>query len=270
MLNHSIHIKTDSFDGPLGLLLLLIQREEMNIRDLDINKITGQYLNYIQKMHELNFNIVGDYLYMAATLVLLKSGSFVNEEEARILSGSEEENTLLIPSQEELIKRLQELQKHQRLGEQLWDLPRRGVDTYTRPRFSRNELAQHKAPDLDIQDLLNILINFLSRSKRRYQVLKSDQLSIKDRILFLKNLLKLGDKTSFFDILDKDESEGQGAGRLKILLTFISLLELVRLRKLAIHQNENLGNIFVEVKESLSEFNIDLANGFEPNHQEAN
>ena len=268
MLNDSIHIKTDSFDGPLGLLLLLIQREQMDIKDLNINKITSQYLDYVQRMHELNFNVVGDYLYMAAVLVLLKSSSFVSKEEARSLAGREGDYSLSIPSQGDLVKRLQELQKYQRLGELLWDLPRRGVDVHTRHKLNKNEVILLEAPNLDIQSLLNPWISFLSKKKRRYQVMRNDQLSIKDRIIFLKKLLKLGEKTSFFDIISKEAEEGQKLKRSKDLLTFISLLELARLKKLAIHQNEELGDIFVEVRESLSDFNIDMADGFESNYHE--
>ena len=72
MLDTTIQVKTDHFDGPLALLLLLIEKEEMNIRELDLTKITKQYLDYLSQMRDLNFDVAGDYLFLAATLLLLK------------------------------------------------------------------------------------------------------------------------------------------------------------------------------------------------------
>lgn len=77
MLDTTIKVKTDCFDGPLALLLMLIQKEQMSVKELDLTKITKQYLDYLANMKELNFDIAGDYLYLAATLVLLKSKNCV-------------------------------------------------------------------------------------------------------------------------------------------------------------------------------------------------
>ena len=73
MLDTTMKVKTEYFDGPLGLLLSLVQREEMDVRKLDLTKVTKQYLSYLTRMHELNFDKAGDYLFLAATLLLLKS-----------------------------------------------------------------------------------------------------------------------------------------------------------------------------------------------------
>ena len=89
MLDTNIQIQTEKFDGPLGLLLHLIQQDEMDVRELDLNKMTQQYLNYLVQMKELNFDVAGDYLYMAATLLFLKSKKAVSEEEAEGEKGQE-------------------------------------------------------------------------------------------------------------------------------------------------------------------------------------
>ena len=120
MLDTSIQVKTDHFDGPLGLLLLLVQKEEMDIRDFDLTSITKQYLGYLAQMRELNFDVAGDYLYLAATLLLLKSKSAISEEENQnLISQMEGSGELNITSQSELIRRLEELQHFQRMGEKL-------------------------------------------------------------------------------------------------------------------------------------------------------
>ena len=128
MLDTTIQVKTDHFDGPLGLLLLLVQKEEMNIRDLELTTITKQYLTYLSQMRDLNFDVAGDYLYLAATLLLLKSKTCITEEELNNLqAGNQISDELNITSQAELIKRLEELQHFQRMGEKLWPFPRKGT-----------------------------------------------------------------------------------------------------------------------------------------------
>ena len=102
MLETNIHIQTQNFDGPLGLLLHLIQRDEMDIKDLDLNKMTQQYLNYLVDMKELNFDIAGDYLYMASTLLFLKSKKHTSQAEGSELdclspSNSPESNSFQKP-----------------------------------------------------------------------------------------------------------------------------------------------------------------------------
>ena len=78
-----IRVQLDHFDGPLALLLHLIQREEYSIEELDLNTITKQYLIYLNKMNELDFDVAGEYLYMASTLLFLKSKYCVDEEDAK-------------------------------------------------------------------------------------------------------------------------------------------------------------------------------------------
>ena len=266
MLGHHIHIKTDSFDGPLGLLLLLIQKEEMNIRDLNINKMTHQYLKYVEQMQDLNFDTAGDYLYMAAVLLFLKSKSFVNEEDISKLINDKVDSNLHIDSQAELIKRLQELKRYQELGEKLWSLPKLGHEIYLRPKISRKAILNTITHPMDVQELIRVTIELLRKDKRKYQVVKGEKVSIKEKLAFLKTLLKKGEQESFFGILEKDTKLKQDhhdrSGHM--VITFISLLELARLNKISIFQNKKCGNIFIHVLESLKDFDVDVATGFEP------
>ena len=258
-----MHIKTDSFDGPLGLLLLLVKNEEMSIRDLDINRITRQYLEYVEKMHELNFDVAGDFLYMTAVLLFLKSKSFVSEEDVRKLIGIEGESDLHIASEEELIRRLQELKRYQELGQELWNLSKLGHEIYIKPKTNRKDILAEIIPPMDIQELTNTWIEFLRKKKKKYQVVEKDKISIKERLTFLKALLKVGEQTSFFDLLQKEDSADKEK-KIRTIMTFISLLELARLKKIKISQEKRGSNIFIDVRESLADFNINLANGFEP------
>lgn len=268
MLNSNIFVKTESFDGPLGLLLLLIQKEEMDVRALDINKITHQYLEYLDRMQELNFDMAGDYLYMAATLVFLKSKSYVSEDDVRRMIGDDVENDLHITSQAELIKRLEELKKYQELGQQLWGLSKHGHEVFTKPKVNRKKIVDSILNPMDLQELTNQMIDLIRREKKKYKLVKRDRLSIKEKLQFLKFFLKIGIPTNFFEILEKDQ--GETNSRDNTVITFISLLELARLKKISIFQNQEFENIFIKVKESLESFNVELADGFEDENEENN
>ena len=138
MIETSIQVKLDQFDGPLGLLLHLIQREEMNIKDLDINVITQQYLDYLKKLQDVNFDMAGEYLYLAASLLYIKSKSVTEDEEEKIRLDSGEE--LEITTKTQLIQKLEELAKFQRLGARLMKLPRRNEEIFVKPKVDKKAI----------------------------------------------------------------------------------------------------------------------------------
>ncbi|EQC45944.1 ScpA/B protein [Bacteriovorax sp. BSW11_IV] len=265
MLDTSIQVKTDHFDGPLSLLLLLIQKEEMNVRDLDLTKITKQYLDYLDQMRELNFDLAGDYLYLAATLVLLKSKNCITEEENDSIKRElESSDGLNITTQAELIRRLEELQHFQKMGEKLWQMPRLNQDVFVKPKVNRKEIVNSILVPMDLEKLTLTMVDFLFRENRKYTIVKRDRLSIKEKLQFMKDNLQLGQKTDLDSLLDAD---GKGKNIDNIVITFISLLELARLKRITIFQNEDLGNIYVDVVKSLEDFNVDQADGFEEEGQ---
>ena len=130
MLDTEIKIKTENFDGPLALLLLLIQKEEMDIKSLDLTKITGQYLSFLSQLEELNFDVAGDYLYLAATLIFLKSKNCLLEKPSEEVQQMLGDSNLAILSETDLVKRLEELNRFQMLGRKLWGLPKKGHEVF--------------------------------------------------------------------------------------------------------------------------------------------
>ena len=141
MLNDHIQIKSDNFDGPCSLLLLLIQKEEMRIRDLDLTKITQQYLGYLAKLEELDFNVAGDYLYLASTLILLKSKDCLSEEDEKNIKELHGDSDLSITSQSELVRRLEELERIKLLSSRLMKIDQRGRDVFTKPKVNRKAIV---------------------------------------------------------------------------------------------------------------------------------
>jgi segregation and condensation protein A len=260
MTENEILVKVDRFDGPLALLLHLIQKEEMRIQDLDLNMVTNQYLEYLQKMQDLNFDVAGEYLFMAATLLYLKSQTIADEsQDQNMIKISAGEMGLEIQTRGELIKRLEELERFQRLGQRLWGLPKKGHEIFVHPKIDRKAIENSILTPIDLQQLTETMMDLIRREKKKYAVVKRDRLSIKEKLIRLKTLLKEGETTQFDKLLDENET-----GIIDKVITFISLLELARLKKLQIFQNDDKGSIYIEVKESLDSFDPETANGFDP------
>ena len=264
MLDTSIQVKTDHFDGPLGLLLLLIEKEEMNIRELDLTRITKQYLDYLAQMKELNFDVAGDYLFLASTLLLLKSKVCISEEEAKNLELELGAEGMHITSQSELIRRLEELQLYQKMSKRLWELDKKGHEVFVKPKVDRKAIVNSILTPMDLNSLTLTMVDFLFRQRRKYTVVKRDRLSIKEKLKFLKTNLKMGEQTTFDTLLELDgkAEEGKDASD-NIVITFISLLELARLKRINVFQNEDRSTIYVNVVRSLEDFDVEQANGFE-------
>lgn len=260
MTENEILVKIDRFDGPLALLLHLVQKEEMRIQELELNTITNQYLDYLQKMQDLNFDVAGEYLFMAATLLYLKSQTIADEsQDQNTIKISAGEMGLEIQTRGELIKRLEELERYQRLGQRLWALDKKGHEIFVKPKVDRKAIENSILTPIDLQQLTETMMDLIRREKKKYAVVKRDRLSIKEKLVRLKSLLKEGETTQFDKLLDENET-----GIIDKVITFISLLELARLKKLQVYQNEDKGSIYIEVKESLDSFDPESANGFDP------
>ena len=257
---NEILIKVEQFDGPLALLLHLIQKEEMRIQELELNTITNQYLEYLNKMQDLNFDVAGEYLFMAATLLFLKSQTIADEsQDQNLIKVSGADLGLEIQTRGELIKRLGELERFQRLGQKLWGLEKKGHEVFVKAKVDRKAIENSILTPLELSELTGTMMDLIRREKRKYTVIKRDRLSIKEKLIQLKTMLKIGEKTQFDLLLNLAETS-----TIDKVITFISLLELARLKKLEIFQNEALGTIYIEVNESLETFDVETADGFEP------
>jgi segregation and condensation protein A len=264
MLDTTIKVKTDHFDGPLGLLLLLVQKEEMDVRELNLIKITKQYLEYLAQMRELNFDIAGDYLYLASTLLLLKSKDCISEEETQRLKDSLEGSELNIASQSELISRLEELQHFQKISLNLWKLDKKGHEIFVKPKINRKAIVNSILTPISLEKLTEAMMDFLHKEKRKYTVIKRDRLSIKEKLAYLKENLEVGGETTLVDLINAHGEVGHD----NTVITFISLLELARLNKIEVFQNENKGTVYVNVVQSLNDFDVNKADGFEEETEE--
>jgi segregation and condensation protein A len=235
----SHRIKLETFEGPLDLLLHLIRKNEVNIYDIPIALITEQYLAYIELMQELNLDVAGEFLVEAATLIHLKSRMLLPRPESGTDGAGEEEDP-----REALVRRLIEYQKYKAAAELLHDRENLRSAQFTRPDASVAAAAGDEyEPELEVDlfGLLNAFRNVLQRAQGRARmVLPAEQISIEVRIQQLLGRLSEHEACGFEELF----SDGDGS-RPFLIVTFLALLEMIRLKLVRVFQGGAFGAIRV-------------------------
>jgi segregation and condensation protein A len=232
-------VKLESFEGPLDLLLHLIRKNEMSIYDIKLSVITEQYLGYIELMQELNLDVAGEFLVMASTLIHIKSRTLLpRPDPAQEEAGPEED------PREALVRRLLEHQKYKAAAELLHERETLRGAQFTRPDASVAEAAGDEyEPELEV-DLFSLLAAFrgvLERASRRPpMVIPPEQISIEDRIQQLLGRLSESDACGFDELFE----DGDGS-RGFMIVTFLALLEMIRLKLIRVFQVGSFGAIRV-------------------------
>jgi len=231
-------VKLEVFEGPLDLLLHLIRKHELDIYDIPIALITRQYLDYIGFMEELQLDVAGDFLVMAATLIHIKSRSLLPRP------APEQEDPEEDP-REALVRRLVEHQKFKAAAELLHDRETVRSAQWSRPDERIAALAGEgldKEPELDV-DLFSLMTAFkavVERAKQRpVTYLPMAQMSIEQRIDQLLRRLEGVDAVGFEDLFD------DVAQRADLIVTFLAVLEMIRLKVLRVFQSGAGGPIRV-------------------------
>ena len=262
LLDRTISVQLEQFDGPLSLLLYLIQKEEMTLENLDLTQITKQYLDFLKYMQELDFDMAGEYLYLAATLVWLKSELSI-EEKPQGTEGDDALNPMQIASQEELVKRLKALQIFQDISKKFWnDTQKLGDEIFTRAKLERKKLFGQVLKPVEQNDLIAVMIDLLKRQRRKFAIVKRDRLSIKEKLKELCLQLRQTQRYEMSQLI-KDK-----ANIIDVVITFISLLELARLKKLSLMQAEQKSEIYIDVIGNLENFDVESATGFDSESQD--
>ena len=231
-------VKLESFEGPLDLLLYLIRQNEVNIYDIPIKLITEQYLAYIGLMQELNLDVAGEFLVMAATLIHMKSRTLLPRPDPA------QDDTIEEDPREALVRRLLEHQKYKAAAELLHERETLRSAQYMRPDASVAEVAgDDYEPELEV-DLFSLLAAFkgvLERANRRpHMVLPPEQISIESRIQQLLGRLSETDACGFEELFE----DGDGS-RAFMIVTFLSVLEMIRLKLIRVFQAGSFGEIRV-------------------------
>ncbi len=230
-------VRIENFEGPLDLLLHLIKKSEINIYDIPIAMIAQQYLEYVEAMKELNLNVAGEFLVMAATLLQIKSKMLLPADEA-----AEDEEDGPDP-REELVRRLLEYKTYKEAARQL-----DGQEKMWREIFSRepgppvevesDDTLLENVSLFDLVDALNGIMQRNPAGKKLIEIIP-DNLTVRERMNVILETLEGKESVAFAALFE------ESCHRLVIIVTFLALLELIRLRVARVFQGETFGPILV-------------------------
>lgn len=233
-------VKINDFEGPLDLLLHLIKESNVDIYDISIEDVTKQYLDYIKKMEELNLSIASEYLIMAAELIEIKSKMLLPK---RQMDNSEEE----IDDREDLINRLIEYQKYKEVTSKLKEFRNDRDMFYTKDPSSLNEYKNENTTidlQVDFNDLMDAFQKYLERKKLEKPLntkITKKELSVHERSIKIKNILKEKKQVNFNDLFDIINVP-------YVVVTFLSILDLVKKNEIILTQNDNFSDISLSMR----------------------
>jgi len=237
------------FEGPLDLLLSLIQEHKLDIFHIPIAFITDRYLEYMDAARALNLDLAGEYLVMAATLAHIKSRLLLPPTESLEVGDGEPGPD----PREELIRRLLEYQKYKTAGQDFALLPQLGRDVFTRRAreelpLSTDDMPLLRPPDLSAYRLIESLANVLARRKIEipHEVFV-ERLSIGDRISAITDRMRLEERIAFTSLFVDLTSHD----RHRVVPTFLAVLEMARLKLIRVHQPDPHGEIYLSRTEAL-------------------
>ncbi|MBD8497674.1 segregation/condensation protein A [Paenibacillus arenosi] len=245
----SVTYKLDQFEGPLDLLLHLVDKSEIDIQDISISEITDQYMEYLQSMQELELEITSEFLVMAATLLSIKSKQLLPKPPIMEWEDYPEYEEEEEDPRDELIRKLIEYRKFKGIAQHL-----REKETVRSHIFTKEaeDLSTYlpTAPTnpvegLHVSDLVRAFQKALSKAQRKEQVatIHRDEISVKDRIRDIVGMLKpsgKGSKVMFSKLLSEEMT------RHEIVVTFLALLELMKTKHIRCHQDQRFEDIVIQ------------------------
>ena len=243
-----LKVKLESFEGPLDLLLHLLDKNKVNIYDIPIVEITKQYMEYIREMQRQDLNIMSEFLVMAATLLDIKS---------RMLLPVDEEDEEEEDPRAELVEQLLQYKMFKYMSLELKD---RQIDAgkmlYKVPTIPE-EVRQYEEPidmdaltaDVNLQQLNRIFqsvirkqVNKIDPIRSNFGEIQKEEISLDDKMVYLEAYAKQHEKFQFRNLLEKQKS------RLEIIVTFLAILELMKTGKIQIVQENLFDEIYIESK----------------------
>jgi segregation and condensation protein A len=237
MTDYKVHLEV--FEGPLDLLLYLVKKAEVDIYHIPIVQITDQYLKYLELMKMLDLEIAGEFLWMASNLIYIKSKTLLPLEERQ-----EDEDDEELDPKTELIRQLIEYKKFKEVAENLEKMEETRRLYFPREALMSNEISE---PSLDLGsislfDLLNAFSEVLQKVQVREDLRKifQEEVSVDEKIEFIEKMISHTESFQFQELFAKASS------RMEVIATFLALLELIRLKKIKVYQQESFGNILIK------------------------
>lgn len=226
-------VKLEIFEGPLDLLLYLIKKNEVDIYNIPIAEITDQYLEYLKFLKLMDLDTVGDFLVMASTLMHIKSKMLLPQQEREEDIQEEEEDL-----REELVSKLLEYRKFKQAANRLRQMEKTRLKTFTRKASSDKKVDIPMHFEADLFELIDVFKKVLEDiPKQVFQKVVKDEVTVEEKTHELLHLLAKKPKLYFKKLLKNAKS------KLEIIATFLSILELIRLKEILVYQSRPFGEI---------------------------
>jgi segregation and condensation protein A len=228
----ALEVFLEAFEGPLDLLLYLIKKQNLDILDIPLAKITEQYMSYIEMMDVLQLELAGEYLLMAAMLAEIKS---------RMLLPRQTEDEDEEDPRAELIRRLQEYERYKQAAENLNELPRFERDLFaTVTEFPGRKINQ-KPPEVSMKAILLVFAEVVKRADMfSHHMIKREALSVRERMGIVLEKVNSENFTDFEELFNVEEGRGG------VIVSLLAILQLVKDSLIQLVQNETNGPIYVK------------------------
>lgn len=234
---HALKVFLEAFEGPLDLLLYLIRRQNLDILDIPVAEISKQYARYIDLMSDMQFELAGEYLVMAATLAEIKS--------RMLLPRSMQEDTDEDDPRAELVRRLQEYERFKQAAEDLNALERLERDVLPAGAEATERKIVTTLPDVTLKEVLIAFKEAIERAEMFAHLhVQREPLSVRERMSAILVALKGEKYANFSDLFDPTE------GRMGVTVTFLAMLELLREALIEVVQNEPYGPLHVRTAQA--------------------
>ena len=238
-------VRLQAFEGPLDLLLHLIRVNQIDLFDIPIVEITRQYNETLDLMRDLDLEVAGEYLVMAATLLHIKSRMLLPPDPAVLTAGSEDPRT-------ELVRQLEEYQRYRQAALALFQAEAEHSRAWLRPLSLVSEFEGEASVVADLFGLLTAFKRILETMSRQEQMaIKRDRISLLDRIHWVLGRLRNSRRAIFSSLFDECSS------RAELIVTFLALLELIRLQVVGALQLERFGAIEILLLENPDQVQVD-------------
>lgn len=232
--HHPYKVDLEVFEGPLDLLLHLIKKNDVDILDIPVSLILEQYMNYLNLMEEMNIDLAGDFLLMASELAHIKSKMLLpsyDQEDA------EEEGE---DPRSDLIQRLLEYQRYKEAAQELSGRPMLGRDTFGHGVYHEDVDDEEGPMEVDLFSLISCFYEILEKApKKTVHEIHGERISVTDRIYEIMAAFKDHEMIEFSRLFEGELT------RERLILTFLAVLEMTRLKLLNITQTEARGEIYL-------------------------
>lgn len=244
----SNQVKLEIFEGPLDLLLFLIKKNDLNVQDIPISQITSEFLQYLDMMKDLNLNVAGEFLVMAATLMQIKART--------LLPAPSREEEEAVDPRADLVNRLLEYQRYKEASRRLEGRLAVTKDVHFRgtPLIGESDFTM----EASLFDLLDAFRDVLKNLRPRVREIESEDVPIEVKIRSVLDFLSSRPYATFREILERETS------RRGLIITFLAILELIRIKQIVARQSDVFSEIRVYRREALPEHLAVEASDAEP------